>query len=274
MQNRGQLLRPFIVIIALVAVPSKSSTIVNKCCPDNDLLTVGFGLCKAADSPPSRQLPPVYSVGNDNLTVSQNNFNLRQNLTVCPDGYVIKSSLDFKLYADGTIKAPGSGRIDAGTFCIHQTHNADEFAAVYCVRNPCQDGVACVRKCCPTGMSVNQVDNGCQLSVDIPFHVSFHDEGGSLLPNPPAFIVRDAAVPDCQVGLMLHDPTQGDVFYILPDGRMYVPHFHKPEDRHIDEYCIDNFIGNNGTSVSYYVKIALENCLSSISKRVKQDPGV
>ena len=261
MQRNQLLARLFIaVVIGLASTEAAADPRLNKCCPQDELFVIGFQTCRIEDDEPSKgsgQLPPVYSVdGQEQQNVT---FDLRHdNLTVCPDGYVTQVSMDFKMYRDGSLKVPGISRAEEGSFCIHRIADpsaSDQFAALFCVRDPCQKGVACVRKCCPAGMTVNQTNKNCQRrsAGSAPFHVNFTSESGAVLATPPAFTVRDAAVPMCNAGLMLHDPAEGDTFFILPDGRMYVPHYAQAEDRHIDEYCVDDFVEDDGASVySFY----------------------
>ncbi len=242
---------------------------LTKCCGDKEFYTIGFGRCQSAgksslNSDQLQSIPPIHSVSDDNLIVMDDHhlhhLHISQNLTTCEEGYVPKSSFDFKFFQDGSLKVNDiEGSMDPGTFCIHQSNiNNHQLAAIFCVPDPCRN-TFCVRKCCPNGMIMNHTGNVCHSDerFSLKDDVRFHNETGfSVTVDPEHFTVREDAAPRCSHGIILHNPSEGDLFYILPDsGRMYAPSYIDPADRVIEEYCIEVFSSHDGDHVSLFYNI-------------------
>lgn len=227
-----------------VTVKSETERIpLTLCCPDGDLYRIGLDVCRELLMKSDSEVdpfPPVYSVkDNQTVVVEADRFQLNRNLSVCPDGYVGKSSTTFKFYDDGTLLIP-QGTFQSGEFCISRVPKQEsvEFAARFCVPDPCHR-TKCLRKCCPQGSVVNLTVKMCQPS-DIPFNVSFHNESGDIVQPESSLVLRDGASPHCSHGINAYHPVenQEDEFYLLSNGRMYIP----AEERAIQEYCIDYFL--------------------------------
>jgi hypothetical protein len=96
-------------------------------------------------------------------------------------------------------------------------------------------------------MAVNSnADNLC-YPTSLPFDVKFHNESGEPI-DTSSYIIRNGIVPNCS-GKGEFNPMSEqnqDVFYILTQGQIYIPAY--PEGhRNTSEYCLENFIDENGT---------------------------
>ena len=218
------------------------------CCSSQDVYRVGLDVCREwtpSSGHQSTSLPPVYSADNETVAKVDGIFQLIRNLSVCPEGYVGKSSSEFQLFQNGTLIVTLSSFFHPGDFCIAQAH-PDDFVARFCVPDPCHE-TNCVRKCCPEGSAVNLTTKLCQ-STDMPFGVTFRNVDGVVIDPDPSLIVRDGASPHCPHGINVYDPfaNSDDEFHLLADGRMFIP----AEDRIIDEgYCVDRFLDSSNSSV-------------------------
>lgn len=239
------------LVIVLFATYSHEQAVVirpiplTKCCPEeNEFYALGFDSCKTEEAQISWP-PPTYS-SRTNRTIASvrpERYQLTLNLSSCPEGHVGKSWTDFLFYDDGTLLADGE-TFGAGEFCINQVM-ADKgevnpvFAARACLPDPC-NGTDCLRKCCPQGMAVNNTDRLCH-PTSLPFEVIYqNEEGAPVKPDPPPMI-RDGVAPQCPYGFDPLSEDYGDVFYILPDGRMFIPSFPAGE-QYTEEYCLDHFM--------------------------------
>ncbi len=271
-------MKVFVVIVLLLGFDSISSTNVietdrekrqiqriplTQCCskdtqdPQNvqeTFYALGFDSCKPEPIqvvwPPS----PIYSATtNQTISVRPERFKVQQNLATCPDGFVGKSWTDFFFYDDGSLIVDGGKlKFKPNEFCINQIvsekgNGEAAFAARACIRDVCNE-TACLRKCCPSGMAVNNTDRLCHSS-SIPFDVIYRNENGEPVEPDPSSVTRDGVVPKCPHG---YNPLTGesdDTFYIQSDGRLFIPYY--PEDeRFTDEYCVDNFVDEE-TSVIF-----------------------
>lgn len=234
----------------LTAVP------LTNCCNSSEFYNVGFDRCQEWDTEivNPELFPPIYSYGNNDNKIhsfSSEEFDLStaDNLTSCPDGYVVKSWTKFKIFQDGKLKTlDGKHERLPGEFCIQRiVSQTPVFAARLCVPDPCAGNeTQCVRKCCPNGMVLNEIDRVCQSS-SVPFILPFHDKNGTRVEPNPALITLDGVFPNCDNGAYSLRPSEDgeDEFYILSNGIMHVPSFRQHDSGDVSDYCIDHFTKND-----------------------------
>ncbi|KAI9557713.1 hypothetical protein GHT06_017542 [Daphnia sinensis] len=226
---------------------------LTKCCvSDSEFYSLGFDSCNNNEDTPSMWPPPVYSIKtNQSAIASSVRFSLTYNMSTCMPGYDSKSVRNFRLYTDGTVQV-GEARLGPGQFCLNQIASGEpptddsEFAIRYCIPDPCNQ-TNCVHKCCPMGMALNITTQLCQ-SYSEPFDLVFHNVSGQVIsPDPGSYIIRDGDAPQCPYGMfpLMPEMNPEDMFYILPDGQLYLPSY--PEnDRYSKDYCIDDFFTEEG----------------------------
>lgn len=226
---------------------------LTKCCvSDSEFYSLGFDSCSTNEDTPSMWPPPVYSIKTNQSAISSSvRFSLSYNMSTCMPGYDSKSARNFRLYTDGTVQV-GDARLKPGEFCLNQIASGEpptddsEFAIRYCIPDPCNQ-TNCVHKCCPMGMALNITTQLCQ-SYNEPFDLVFHNVSGQVIsPDPRSYIIRDGDAPQCPYGMfpLMPEMNPEDMFYILPDGQLYLPSY--PEnDRYSKDYCIDDFFSEEG----------------------------
>ena len=191
-------------------------------------------------------LIPVHSHENNRTKTADFHFNY--DLIQCPDGYVVKHTLDFKLYNDGSL-VTNWGNFPSGTFCLDQflTKSDPEYVARFCVPDPCRNGY-CMRKCCPLGMVINFSTGECEIHPK-EFDFAIQNEDGSVVNTTDISIVDGATLPVCKNGINVLQPDiygEKDEFYILPSGQLKIPAYEHDESI-IDDFCIENFSDGNIT---------------------------
>lgn len=223
-----------------------------KCCDVSEFYNAGFDTCMEWDTL-DMEVPGFYFDSKENgHAVAPSAFLLSlTNLTICPNGHVVKTSTEFQIFEDGSLKAADGSVRKPLDFCVNRivsgsnsTASLAIFASRVCVPDPCANSTGCVHKCCPTGMILNETERLCQPS-SAPFVIPFHDESGTPLPRPQSVTVRDGVFVDCKHGAYSLRPSveADEEFYILPDGRIHLPTVHE----FIDDYCIDQFATEDGT---------------------------
>lgn len=258
MMMKFEILYPILAIILIEIVLGDLDKVpITKCCADEDLYRIGLDVCREWVGPERDfVLPSSHYIAQENETVSltvHEAFQVTRNLSVCADGFVGKSSTEFKLYENGTAMILASSHdfqyYHPGEFCIDQVPSENvDLAVRFCAPDPCH-GAYCLRKCCPGDSVVNLTAKICQPSDSISkFNVTFRSkENGEIIQPEESLILRDGASLRCPYGISTHHPleNQEQEFYIMADGRMYVP----MEERIIDEYCIDNFLEDDNALV-------------------------
>ena len=189
---------------------------------------------------------PVYSRQNNRTKTADFHFNY--DLIQCPDGYVVKHALDFKLYNDGSL-VTNWGSFPSGTFCLDQfvTTRDPEFVARFCVPDPCRNGY-CMRKCCPLGMVINFNTRECEIhSKELNFTIQ--NENGFVVNSTNISIIDGATSPVCKNSINVLQPDlygETDEFYILPSGLLKIPGYDKDKSIEAD-YCVEHFLDENIT---------------------------
>jgi hypothetical protein len=240
---------------------------LTKCCDIGQFYNAGFDRCLEWESylaevhllaTSFQDVPPFYNDNDGRVVhpVAPSAFLLSlANFTFCPTGQIARSSPDFQLFKNGSMKTVEGKALKFGEFCVDRIINregantnltAGLFVARFCIPDPCvvNNRTGCVRKCCPNGMALNGDERICQVN-SAPFEIPFHDESGAAL-NASHFgtssspIVSDGVFVDCQNGAYSLRPSveSDDEFYILPNGRIHTPAL----GEYHDDYCIDNFI--------------------------------
>ena len=221
---------------------------VTKCCSDDTFYTLGFDQCKRAEGKVDSWPPVVYSaLSSRPIEVTADDLSLTTALDDCPAGQIDVSTTQFRFFSDGSLRLDDGRRFKAGEFCLNQISVPVTFAARFCIPDPCNEtALGCLRKCCPNKMAVNNTDRFCH-PTSLPFEVEFHDENGqSVQMSPSSYIIRDGVVPKCNNdGYNLLSEQYGDVFYILPNGHIYMP-IYPENDRDTQDYCIDYFVDEEG----------------------------
>ena len=243
-------------VVVLIFVGTSHEQVIRpipltKCCEaDDEFYALGFDSCKTEEAPVSWP-PPVYSTRTNRTLVGirPERFQVTRNLSDCPDGHVGISWTDFLIYDDGSLLAGDGERFGRDEFCVNQVmaEKGDlgpVFAARTCVADPC-DGKPCLRKCCPQGMAVNNTDRLCH-PTSTPFDVIYHNESGGVVSPDPKIIIRDGVAPQCLYGFDALSQVNGDVFYIVADGRLFIPNFPEGEQYTV-EYCLDHFVEDENT---------------------------
>ena len=238
---------------------------VRKCCPEKTFYKMGFDWCKEENERMNTfAWPLVFDRLNNRLIddVTADDFILTtaESLDNCTDGEVAVSSTDFTFFTDGSLRLNKDGRnLSSDQFCLNQIAEPNTFAVRFCIRDPCKESTSsCIRKCCPNGKIIlNKTDLLCHPTT-LPFQVDFRDEKGqSVELSPSSYIVRDGVVPKCKNGsYSLLSEKYGDVFYVLPNGQIYIPSYPE-EDRASSDYCIDNLIDNEDTTVMAIILIKI-----------------
>jgi len=226
----------------------QSKISVTKCCRDH--YTILHDLCED----PSDEIltgawqPTVYS-HRDNRTIAADvkDFQLTYALPQCPDGYVAKVITDFRLYDDGSLTSP-SWKLKAGKFCMDQmkpSGSEPQFVARFCMIDPC-NATDCIRKCCPHGMAVDDINKVCQF-YSKEFRPDIRNENGSVVDGCGTMVLDGAGVPVCANEMFSLRPAlyPEDEFYILPSGELYVVSY--TSDNRIHKNCIDTFMDGNIT---------------------------
>lgn len=254
-----EFLYPILAIILIqIALGALEKAPLTKCCADEDLYRIGLDVCREWEGPQRDfVLPPVHSIsqGNETVYLTVNEaFQVTHNLSVCGDGFVGKSSTEFQLYDNGTAMILTSQDFQyyhPGEFCINQIPSEDDtvdLAVRFCAPDPCYEAY-CLRKCCPQDSVVNLTAKICQPRNSISkFDVTFRSkENGEIVEPEESLILREGASLHCPLGIIAYNPleNQEDEFYIMADGRIYVP----TEERIMDEYCIDHFLEDDNPLV-------------------------
>lgn len=238
--------------VTLFSSSAKSTVPLTKCCTEGQFYNAGLDVCRSWKMTPEPEFPPVYSNDNIRLSIPAEEFSmLATNLSSCPDGHVVKISMQFQLFENGTLITFEGRKQDSGDFCVEMTPgkeghslNANQpvFVARFCIPDPCNNDTFCVRKCCPNGMVVNDTDKTCQPSSH-PFFTPFHNKSGVPVDSHPSLIVSDGVFVSCEHGAYTLQPSLDpeDEFYILPDGRIHVPSFPEADSTIREDYCVDHF---------------------------------
>lgn len=239
---------PSIRLIAAVLVLSIHSASATdkipliKCCPDGEQYRTGVDYCRSFPDENITQSTAIviYSITeNENLTPTLSNlenFEMSYNFTTCPHGEIVQYSTDFQFYENGTVRIRNTSLLlEPGTFCLNNITTEPGIAVRFCIPNPCLDG-NCVRKCCPEGMVVNRESRMCQKDFSIQFNITSQ-------------AILAGAVPQCENPSAKNLIMKLDSFRILPDGRMYSFDYACEFERSTEQYCIDNWIESNNTTV-------------------------
>ena len=246
---------------------SETSMQFIKCCPDDELYRPGLDLCRHG-LPVSRQvaLLPIYYINTDRhvkwsslvtfFMKPNDNRMLRADqkkrgiLVSCPAGSVAKSSMNFKLYEDFSMKTDRGLMREAGQFCVNAVYPSSndhelQNAVRYCEPDECHNK-SCLRKCCPIGMVVNEVDKTCEQNN---IAETFAEDVKQILnvDQSKIPIVSSYGVGiGCQEKYSMSTTMSATNFYILEDGQLYAPDYPCGQ-RSTRLYCVDNFIRNNAT---------------------------
>lgn len=248
---------------------------LTKCCEIGEFYNAGFDRClewenylmdSHDDATSFLQVPPFYHDddgrgGVHPVAPSAFLLSFNNNLTFCPNGHIVKSTTDFQLFKNGSMKTvlkQGTNVMQkSGEFCIDRIMSQENFTSSssamfvsrFCIADPCANNrTGCVHKCCPNGMALNETERICQQS-SVPFEIPFHgDENGvdpvdrELLAS--SLVISDGVFVDCKHGAFSLRPSVevDDEFYILADGRIRAPAL----DDYNDDYCIDNFVNEDG----------------------------
>jgi hypothetical protein len=208
-----------------------------KCCDAGEFYNAGFDSCMKWGSD---------GTGHDDVE-----FLLSfSNLTRCPNGHVVKISTDFKIFENGSIKTAEEFVREPGDFCVNRIIDKSNsqfpmFASRFCIADPCEKSSSgCIRKCCPTGMILDEIDKICHPNP-MTFVVAFQDENGEPLLHPTSIVTRDGIFVDCKFGKYSLRPSEeeDDEFFILSNGTMML----SSTSELIDDYCIDQVATEDGT---------------------------
>ena len=191
--------------------------------------------------------PLVSRRDNRTRTVSADDLEITHAVPACADGYVPKVVTDFRFYDDGVMEW-GSWRLEAGQFCVDDIEGWDggeESAARFCVVDPC-NATSCIRKCCPHGMAVDDINKICRIHPKEFVPIISH-ENGSVTDGSDTLVLDGAGIPVCANEMFSLRPAlyPEDEFYILPSGELYVVSY--THDNRIRENCIDTFFDGNIT---------------------------
>lgn len=224
-----------------------------KCCDVGGFYNAGFDSCLERDTL-DMEVPGTYfdSNGTGHAVAPSAFLVSLTNLTICPNGHVVKTSTDFQIFEDGSLKTADGIVREPGEFCVNRIVSDSDstaplamFASRLCIADPCANSsTGCIHKCCPTGMILNETERLCQPS-SVPFVIPFHDESGTPLLPPTSVIVRDGVFVDCKHGAYSLRPSteEDEEFYVLPNGRIHLPAIRE----YVDDYCIDQFASEDGT---------------------------
>lgn len=230
-----------------------------KCCDVGEFYNAGFDSCLERDTL-DMEVPGTYldSNGTGHAVAPSAFLVSLTNLTICPNGYVVKTSTDFQIFEDGSLKTADGIVREPGEFCVNRIVSDSDstaplamFASRLCIADPCANSsTGCIHKCCPTGMILNETERLCQPS-SVPFVIPFHDESGTPLLPPTSVIVRDGVFVDCKHGAYSLRPSteEDEEFYVLPNGRIHLPAIRE----YVDDYCIDQFASEDGTVTIFLV---------------------
>jgi hypothetical protein len=237
---------------------------LTKCCDIGEFYNAGFDRCLQWETylpevhytTSFLEIPSIY-YDNDGRSVhaaSPSAFLLSfGNLTFCPKGQIVKSSTEFQLFKNGSMKTlQGNVVRKSGEFCVDQimtqeTTTSPVFVSRFCIPDPCiNNKMGCIYKCCPHGMVLNETERICQQS-SVPFEIPFRDQSGAPVGKTEilsSLIVSDGVFVDCKYGAYSLRPSleDDDEFYILPNGRIHTPAL----GEYNDDYCIDNFVNEDG----------------------------
>ena len=225
-----------------------------KCCKDNQLYRTGLNYCRPGPIDSAVRLPVFSAAKNLSLTGQEYpEFELYFHPITCPDGFVGKYSTNFRFYDDSTLTTDtSSGKLKADEFCISEiptdddTNKTENFVARFCIPDSC---TGCFRKCCPLGTVINKTTRMCQrdtttAAVSSFRNVTFKGKKGRDSVKFDDYIVLDGVTPQCQDEE--RQPLNLSEFSLLPDGRMHVPSFPCRNERSTKQYCIDNFVQDDG----------------------------
>ncbi len=234
-----------------------------KCCQDAQLYRPGLDLCRHGVGN-ARQVAslPVYSVNNNSddssLTPSFIKPNdermIRGILTPCPEGFVAKSTQRFQLYENFSMKTEDGLKRKAGDFCVNPVYPSPDamvasdeplqYAVRFCDRDPCQHNGACLRKCCPIGTAVNELDKACQpssaesFSKNVKQMLNVDQETTPVVGSYPVSCDRSKGL-----SLVFLNVTD---FHILESGQMYSIYY-LCNQQYTSLYCVDHFVRGNVT---------------------------
>lgn len=242
MQNKFNWLGLFSCVYSIYSSPKEENEkkiSLMECCQDS-FNSVGFNDCKNSSQSPDAWLPFVHSLKeNETFIQSLDQFQFIYSLPNCSDGFIEKTSTQFNLYEDGSLKT-AQGSFQFGEFCIEQMLKSEgdsTLVARYCIRDPCND-TSCIRKCCPDGMAVDRTTLLCHGDVQ-DFNITIQDERGFVVDEnidgirygiPECFEIFSASLADHQ-------------FYLLPSGSLYLEELTGT----FEEYCVDNQFPINNT---------------------------
>ena len=236
-----------------------------KCCHNHQLYRPGLDLCRQGLTE-SRQvvLLPVCSINTDRHTRSSSPVTFliepndsrmlrtdpekRDMLVPCPAGFVAKSSMNFTLYEDFSIETDKGLMRKAGNFCVNAVYPSSndlelQYAVRYCEQDECHNE-SCLRKCCPIGMIVNEVDKTCEPNS---IAETFAEDVKQIfnVDQSKIRIVGSYGVGiGCQEKNLMPMPLDATDFHILEDGQLYAPDYPCGQ-RSTHLYCVDQFVKNN-----------------------------
>ena len=266
-----------------VILSTDASISLSKCCPDHKLYRPGLDLCRHGLAE-SRQvtLLPVHSIKTDHHTnfsspvtflIEPNDNRMlradpekRDMLVPCPAGFVAKSSMNFILYEDSSIETDKGLMRKAGNFCVNAVYPSSnnqelQYAVRYCEPDECHNE-SCLRKCCPIGMVVNEVDKTCEMNS---IAETFAEDVKQIF-NVDQSKIRIVGSYGVGIGCqekhlmpMLMNITD---FHIFEDGQLYASDY-PCSQRFTRLYCVDQFVRNNVTvSLNKFVQFVLSYCLT------------
>lgn len=278
--NTLRIIVPLLVVLVSVfnnVTPSDDSEVisVNKCCSANDRYVVIFDKCRPVnsynDSSIDFQLryPPVHSFDGETIVENPNiRLSNQSRLSKCRKGFVHSVSTDFLLLENGTLSISELGiSRPPSRFCIDEFETLDPFEPLqlivrFCVPEPCLEA-NCIRKCCPQGMRLMNIDN---IYDDIVTCAPSHTETDTLFENfvlrnltedstaaANSYIFRSGTFPNCpkhSEGLQFLRPVvnKEEQFTIIQNGSLFL-HGNPPGMQLTDEYCIDYKTGLDNKTV-------------------------
>ena len=246
-------------IMALVCDSTKSKflakrIILTMCCSNDEVYDQDRQKCVGLKGTDSKLWPPpvYYTEISQKINVTAEDFHLTQNPTNCPNGFVVRNSTNFLLNGDGTLNIHGvESKLKPGQFCLdtklsEEVRSNEQFLVRFCELDPRADTNIYIRKCCPSGYANSMTTKKCEPFAS-SFSVEFCNESGYPFELPlNSYAITPGMKPNCNTKKILLDPEDGENFFILRDGNLFVPSFPRVK-RIINEYCLDQFFYENYT---------------------------
>ena len=239
---------------------SQNRLVVNKCCPAHLFYQPWLDVCRlGAHLHPLPGLPPIYSsTGNSTTNLLPELGSIGSDkLVLCPEGHVVRSSTEFQLYDDGSLRvwyAAGHEQLEPKSFCINRivkvSQSDADFAVRFCTPDPCAGG-RCIRKCCPHDMILNNKFDKCQQTA------------ATMLNGTPFFtgsMVQDGIGPTKCFKKIKRSFLLKNEFRITSDGWLndtsFRIHYANESDRLTDHFCLEHFHEDNDHNDDFMVKRA------------------